>query len=453
MPRKRDHASLIPAKELLRRVDAIRAEVVAESDAIFDRWAHAIVNQSFIPGARNLGLYLALRRRDLSDLQPSLTAYGLTSLGRSEAHVMATLEALLASLALIGGATVAAWPPPARFAAGERALRGAQKLFFGDDVIGARTRIMVTLPTEAATDRDLVRDLIRSGMTCARINCAHDDAAVWRAMAEAVRTEASEAGQRCKVLMDIGGPKCRVETVVPSAKSGCSAATGSCWCATCPTRRRKWHRRQHHLSRDPRGTDGRQRGLDQRRRNRHTGRHRHPERVRAGSILRPDQRGASRPAKGVNFPDNELHLTPLTQKIWRIWMSWPRSRMSSASFVQRPEDLTLLYRELSNRRPGEPPMPVILKIETPLAVRNLPRLIVQAGGAGLGRGHDRARRSGGGDRLRPDGGRIQEEIMWLCEAAHIPVIWATQVLDGLVSDGIPSRGEATDAAMGKGPSA
>ena len=44
---------------------------------------------------------------------------------------------------------------------------------------------------------------------------------------------------------------------------------------------------------------------------------------------------------------------------------------------------------------------------------------------------------------------IQEEILWLCEAAHIPVIWATQVLENLVKKGIPSRAEMTDAAMGE----
>jgi pyruvate kinase len=43
---------------------------------------------------------------------------------------------------------------------------------------------------------------------------------------------------------------------------------------------------------------------------------------------------------------------------------------------------------------------------------------------------------------------VQEEILWICEAAHVPVIWATQVLETLAKDGIPSRAEITDAAMG-----
>jgi pyruvate kinase len=42
---------------------------------------------------------------------------------------------------------------------------------------------------------------------------------------------------------------------------------------------------------------------------------------------------------------------------------------------------------------------------------------------------------------------VQEEILWMCEAAHVPVIWATQVLEGLAKTGAPSRAEVTDAAM------
>jgi hypothetical protein len=42
---------------------------------------------------------------------------------------------------------------------------------------------------------------------------------------------------------------------------------------------------------------------------------------------------------------------------------------------------------------------------------------------------------------------LQEEILWICEAAHLPVTWATQVLEHLAKDGRPSRAEITDAAM------
>jgi Pyruvate kinase, barrel domain len=42
---------------------------------------------------------------------------------------------------------------------------------------------------------------------------------------------------------------------------------------------------------------------------------------------------------------------------------------------------------------------------------------------------------------------VQEEILWLCEAAHLPVIWATQVLETMIKKGRPTRAEVTDAAM------
>lgn len=39
---------------------------------------------------------------------------------------------------------------------------------------------------------------------------------------------------------------------------------------------------------------------------------------------------------------------------------------------------------------------------------------------------------------------VQEEILLLCEAAHVPVIWATQVLESLAKRGAPTRAEITD---------
>ena len=41
---------------------------------------------------------------------------------------------------------------------------------------------------------------------------------------------------------------------------------------------------------------------------------------------------------------------------------------------------------------------------------------------------------------------VQEEILWISEAAHAPVIWATQVLETLNKSGIATRSEITDAA-------
>ena len=87
-----------------------------------------------------------------------------------------------------------------------------------------------------------------------------------------------------------------------------------------------------------------------------------------------------------------------------------------------------------------------MKIETAEGVNNLPALLVQAAGR-----QPTAVMIARGDLAVEIGYRrlaeMQEEILWLCEAASIPVIWATQVLDEFVKTGIPTRAEITDAAM------
>lgn len=91
---------------------------------------------------------------------------------------------------------------------------------------------------------------------------------------------------------------------------------------------------------------------------------------------------------------------------------------------------------------------IVLKIETPRGFDNLPSMILKAMetplcGVMIARG-DLAIECGFG-RLA----EVQEQILWISEAAHVPVIWATQVLEGLAKQGLPTRAEVTDAAMGE----
>jgi pyruvate kinase len=79
-------------------------------------------------------------------------------------------------------------------------------------------------------------------------------------------------------------------------------------------------------------------------------------------------------------------------------------------------------------------------------VRNLPDILVSAAGR-----QPTAIMIARGDLAIEIGfvrtAEMQEEILWIGEAAQVPVIWATQVLEHLVQKGTPSRGEMTDAAM------
>lgn len=153
-----------------------------------------------------------------------------------------------------------------------------------------------------------------------------------------------------------------------------------------------------------------------------------------------------RAGKGLAFPDQTVDLPALTSKdLIDLDFVAHHADLVGFSFVQTRSDVEWLHRELAARRPGLPELPLVLKIETRAAVMNLPELIIAAASRSptavmIARG-DLALGVGFADLSA-----MQEQILWLCEAASVPVIWATQVLESLVKEGIPTRSEATDAA-------
>ena len=81
-----------------------------------------------------------------------------------------------------------------------------------------------------------------------------------------------------------------------------------------------------------------------------------------------------KPEKGVNFPGANLALPPLTKDdLAALDFVAEHADLVGFSFVQRPSDIALLDCELARRRPGLPPQPIVLKIETRLGVENLPQ--------------------------------------------------------------------------------
>src|SRR5262245_42640570 len=153
----------------LRELTAIRADMVADSALPHQRLDE--VHANYRDSARNLLHYLALRRRDLRPLQLRLAALGLSSLGRAESHVLATVDAVLEVLHRLAGRD---GRPPAEegtvdFADGQRSLAEHTGALLGPAPPGRGVRIMVTMPTEAGDDYTLVHDLLKRGMDCMRI--------------------------------------------------------------------------------------------------------------------------------------------------------------------------------------------------------------------------------------------------------------------------------------------
>jgi pyruvate kinase len=163
-------------------------------------------------------------------------------------------------------------------------------------------------------------------------------------------------------------------------------------------------------------------------------------------VTRAATKGARLAAeKGINLPDSRLAIPALSDDDREALVAIAREvDMVGLSFVRTPADVTELRDAL--RALGRPDLPIVLKIETDAAFRDLPRLLVEVLGhplAGVMIARGDLAIECGYERLA----ELQEEILWIAEAAHLPVIWATQVLERLAKDGMPSRAEITDAAM------
>lgn len=560
---------------LIERLSVIRNDMVTlEAAVLADR---PNLHRSQVESAKNLLHYLALRRHDLRPLQQRLAAHGLSSLGRAESHVRANIDAIDSILRRLS-------------ASNHKALRISRGLTFEDGlkILAAHTeellgpppaqrkvRIMVTMPSEAASDSGFVRNLISSGMDCMRINCAYDDVNAWAKMIEHAHKAARELGRNCRVLMDLAGPKLRTGPIRPGPRA------------------LKWRPRRNQyggikvpvriwlteaLSPKPppiqadiclpvTGTGLREikagdvlKFFDARGLSRsvtaikpgeggwwaessqttyvrsgtllHLARAGKPLQVFPGKIGRlpaseqfiPLKEGdtltltrkqiAGAPAvwdengqlissshiavtlpaifkdvrpgeeiwfddgaiggvittvdadeikvkithalpsgnklradKGVNLPDSKLHLPPLTRKDRADLKFVARhADLVGYSFVRSAADVQELQTQLAEL--GGQNVGIILKIETRRAFEQLSNILLAAmrsssAGVMIARG-DLAIECGW-QRMA----EVQEEILWICEAAHMPVVWATQVLESLAKRGIPSRAEITDAAMGE----
>ncbi|MCV7194791.1 pyruvate kinase [Mycolicibacterium brumae] len=506
-------------------------------------------------GALNLARYCAMRQVDVRDLQRRLAGLGLNSLESAEAHVQQSLRAVALALSqMLGAAPLSA--STADFAEGARVLNRNAEDLLGPRPAGRAARIMVTMPTQAATDPTLVAGLLDSGMEIARINCAHDDAQIWRAIAAQI---ADHTGRHCLIAMDLAGPKLRTGPIEPGPQiirlrptrdargevlvaarawltsAGAPAPSPRPGLPTVPvgggwlrrlragdiielrdTRRsRRWLEVEQIcpvgvvVSCDQTvylGTGTQLKVVGE------EGASVIGElpavtqflRVRAGDTLRvtrdlspapasaeparigctlpevfdcagvgdrvcfddgkisgrivevahasfdvrvdaPLEEAKLRAGKGVNVPDTDLRISALTDKDRAdLAEIVALADIVQFSFVRDPADVEQLFDELD--RLGASDLGVVLKIENRGAFENLPQLLLSAMrrrrvGVMIARG-DLAVECGY-ERLA----EVQEEILWLCEAAHIPVVWATQVLEQLAKSGVPSRAEISDAAL------
>jgi len=559
---------------LIQRTLATLRDLRDRAIAFEAEHAHELefIETHYRSSARNLLHYLSIRQTDIRELQQDLHSLGLSSLGVLESNAVAALNAVIANLEAIAGVATSEAPvPPVDFRTGRLLLRDHARRLFGPAPRDRMVRIMVTMPSAAATDARLIEDLLRSGMDLMRINCAHDDAAAWRRMAANLRHAEQVVGRKCAIQADLGGPKLRTGTLEPVGHfvrikprrdpAGRLVAPARVWLTPQRTPEAApagMHAVLPVTGGSPRSlrvgdvlqiTDlrGRQRELKVVERTGrsavatsdktiyaaagdplsvgHGGKHvtlleigdlpgvsapiplqvgdtlvltrdpmpgrpaqRDPagrvltpahvhctlpaafERVRVGDRIWlddgkiggavtvndgariemtvghvPPDGGKLRAEKGINFPDTDFGLEALTDKdVADLREIVEFADMVALSFVRAPGDVLAVSEQL--RELGAQHVGIVLKIENAAAFRNLPRILLTAlrtppVGVMVARG-DLAVEVGF-ERLS----EVQEEILWLCEAAHVPVVWATQVLEGLAKGGAPTRAEVSDAVM------
>jgi len=523
-----------------------------------------MVHPSFREGVRNLIHYHAFRSLDLKKLQKRLSSFGLSILASTESHVMATLtnsrQILLSLIKEEGRISV---PKRTSIKSSVKLQKKHAKDLFGYRSKGRRVRIMVTLPTEAAFNYQLVHDLVASGMNTARINCAHDSPEIWRLMIQNLDRAKAELHKNCKVFMDLAGPKIRTgqleegprvrkfrptrneigevirhssielvtkldpgstneiqvdlnwlnslsegdsidfkdarrkkrklfvkkvleDRVIATCRKTCYIETGTVLkslstleesrVGMLPTKEQSILLRTGdylRLLKDQ--VPGKPAELNE-----------NDEIVSIASIscsapeifstVKPGEKilfddgkiegiireiaeseilieilqtkaGGTRlkADKGINLPDSNLTISGLTNKDKEdLKFVVQHADAVNFSFVSSADDVIELYSELKQLQAKED-LGIVLKIENKKSYENLIDILLIAMqrypiGVMLARG-DLAIETGWENMAR-----IQNEILRLCDSAYVPTVWATQVLESMAKNGIPSRSELTDVA-------
>lgn len=421
------------------------------------------VSDAYKLSAKNLCRYLILRSYDLRKYHDSLSDLGLSSIRTSEGYVYSNLFNIQQNLKLLQGLTFDEKTSIERigYVKSKKLLKDHSNELFNKNEKNHFTEIMVTLPDEAAYDKSIIQNMVLNGMGIARINLSHGDLEIWTKMVEFINEIKKETEQELKVYMDLSGPKIRTSSIEIKGKKG-------------KIRNGIKVRKGDHIIITKRITLGKKSKYDKNKLQTEKAEigvllHEIIEDVKIGDFVLFDDgmiesvvtsksedeaeliitechKSKLSAQKGINLPNTKLNLPALTQKdIENLPFICNNADIVGYSFVRTIEDVTFLYEELNRNNAKD--IGVVFKIENKEAFENLPQILIEGMkrnkiGVMIARG-DLAVEIGF-ERIS----EVQNEILWICEAAHIPVIWATQVLENLAKSGIPTRAEISDVVEG-----
>jgi len=395
----------------------------------------------------NMKQYLNLRKYDFSHLQDDLTKVGLSSFGRSQAHIEASVDVALKMLSHALGHDVELSKPHLSYEASHALMEKNAKIFSSSS---DKTKIMITVPSNYDEEEDWFGPLCEEGVHLFRINTAHDDVEAWADMAREIKEVKNNTP---KIYVDLAGPKIR--TVLDKSKkdekirvfygdkilikSASSQKTktkkGRCKVVIGCTLERLGSITQVG---DPVFVDDGKVQLV-------------VEEIDAEDILctvvSKEEKGSKiKDEKGINFPNSDISLRAISVRDKEILSHiCEYADIIGISFAQSADDIYELIGELEALgKCGD--VGIVAKIETKKGVKNLPSILealVKYGNSGIMIARGDLAIEIGFENLA----YMQQEILDLCSAAHIPVILATQVLESKMKTNIPSRAEISDVAF------
>lgn len=287
----------------------------------------------------------------------------------------------------------------------------------------------------------MLQHLILAGMNVARLNFSHGGQEVHGENISRIRRVSAELGYPVAILVDLQGPKLRVgdlgpngielcdgEHVILTTRSIVGQGTADNNLAQVPLQ----------YERLPQAVTPGQRiliddGLLE---------------LQVEKISGPDIQclvitgGILKSNKGLNLPNASLAIPAITEKDWddldfalAAGADW-----IALSFVRSELEVLELQGHIAERNEFGRPVPVIAKIEKPEALDHIDAIIAAADGIMVARGDL-------GIETAPEKvPMMQKSIIRKCNAAGIPVITATQMLDSMIRNPRPTRAEASDVA-------
>lgn len=411
--------------------------------------------------AMNLVRYITLRNQDLRGIHDLLSDLGISSLRTCEGYVMHNVTAALRLVKLLNSED---WEPDHNiemvgYRTSKKLIQKHTKQLFNKRKNDRLTRIMATLPS--STNPIIIRDMISQGMEIARLDLNKGNLEEWTKTVKHIKDQRELLNKQCMIFMDLAGPdpkigKIDIKVSNKKSKKFIRLKKGDHLFIT---------KEEVETLDNIRGARGIQLQIPKV----SVSDHAVIDRVKVGDriffdngklesriikrksdqleiiIISHSEKGTKLKSEAsLSFPDSRLKadaLTPEDKAILPFVIK--NADILGFSNVRTRDDIKALYQELTLHGPND--IGIILNITNQEAFDNLPMLLLEAmkrPRLGVMISRSNLAFDIGAERIA----EIQDQIMWFCEAAHIPVIWATEVLETLNMTGKATRAEITDAA-------